>query len=194
MCRCPPARETSDEPEKLLFFSERTKDYQEGQKVEGIDRTFEATGDFLSAVFRVMPHANDADRFARIKGQMESVELLTLTELRGGESKPIDEIDAPAVGRTDVDVFGDNLLEVMQFVFNHTSFNPQNDLDQKVLALYQPLGVVPGQPYNPKQVARLESVRVRKVAERIEAQEMAKADRLAASTGLFQPKGKSIST
>lgn len=178
-----------DEPVKLLIFSERTESYQEGQKVEGVDRSIEATGDFLSAVFRVMPHANDPDRFARIKEQMESVELLTLSELRGGESKTINDVDFPTVGKTDVDVFGNNLLEVMQFVFNHTSFDPLNNLDQQVLSIYRPLGVVPGQTYNHKKVRQLNGERVRMVAERIEAEEIAKADRLAASTGLFQPKG-----
>ena len=42
-------------PEKMLLFTERTEGYKKGQKVEGVDRYFEATGDFISAVFRVMP-------------------------------------------------------------------------------------------------------------------------------------------
>ena len=176
-------------PQKILFFTERTKDFEKDQKIDGIDRTFEATGDFLSAVFRVMPHANEPERFERIKGQMQSVKLLTLSELRGGNAKPTDDVDFPAVGKRDVDVFENNLLEVMQFVFNHTTFDPDNDLDQKLLAAYEPLGVVPGQAYDPARVAKLDGQRVRKVAEGIEAEEMAKADRLAANTGLFQPKG-----
>ena len=129
--------------EKILFFSERTEGYEEGEQVEGVDRTFEASGDFLSAVFRVMPHANEAQRFERIKDQMQSVKLLTLSELRGGSARPIDDVDFPPVGEKDTDVFENNLLEVMQFVFNHTSFDPDSELDQKLLALYKPLGVVP---------------------------------------------------
>lgn len=39
-------------------------------------------------------------------------------------------------------------------------------------------------------VRRLDGRRVRELAARIEAEEMAKTDRLAASTGLFQPKGE----
>jgi len=177
-------------PETMLFFTERTEGYEKGEKVEGVDRYFEATGDFLSAVFRVMPHANEPERFDRIKEQMQSVRLLTLSEYQGGEAKPIDDADFPPVGKTDVDLFATNLLEVMQFVFNHTTLDPDNELDQKLLAAYKPLGVEPGKTYDTELAAALDGQRVRQVAGRIEAEEMAKADRLAASTGLFQPKGE----
>ena len=177
-------------PEKMLFFTERTEGYEKGVKIEGIDRTFEATGDFVSAVFRVMPHANEPERFRRITGQMNSVKLVTLSEYRGGEAKPIDDVEFPQVGKTDLDIFENNLLEVMQFVFNHTTFDPENELDQKILAAYKPLGVVPGKAYDPDRVAKIDGHHVRQVAERIYAKEMAKADSLASSTGLFQPKGE----
>ena len=93
------------------------------------------------------------------------------------------------MGKTDVDIFENNLLEVMQFVFDHTTFDPDSELDQEVLAAYEPLGVGPGKAYDPERVEKLDGQRFREVAERIEAEEMAKADRLAASTGLFQLKG-----
>lgn len=177
-------------PERIVFFSARTEGYQKGTQVKGVDHHFEATGDFLSAVFRVMPHANEPERFKRIKDQMQSVKLLTLSELRGENPKPVDDVDFPPVGKKDVDVFESNLLAVMQFVLNHTTFDPKNEHDRELLAAYKPLGVVPGQSYDPDRVAKLDGNRARKVAERIEAEEMAKADRLAASTGLFQPKGE----
>jgi hypothetical protein len=123
-------------PEKMLFFTERTEGYKKGEKVEGIDRTFEATGDFIPAVFRVMPHASEPERFKRITGQMKAVKLVTLSEYRRGEAKPINDAHFPTVGKTDLDSFGNNLLEVTQFVFNHTTFDPENELDQKVLAAY----------------------------------------------------------
>ena len=177
------------EPESMLFFSERTEGYEKGEQVEGVDRYIEGTGDFLSGVFRVMPHANEAERFERIKEQMQSVKLLTLSELRGGDPVPTDEVDFPEVGKGDVDIFANNLLEVMQFVFNHTTFDADSELDQKLLEIYEPLGVTPGQAYDAEQVAKLDGQRLREVAERIEAEEMAKADRLAASTGMFKQKG-----
>ncbi|MDK9556703.1 DUF1214 domain-containing protein [Marinobacter sp. M216] len=177
------------QPETMLIFSERTAGYEKGERVKGVDRYFEATGDFLSAVFRVMPHSNDPERFDRITKQMKSVDLLTLSEMRGEEPESIDDVDFPAVGETDLDIFENNLLEVMQFVFNHTTFDSGNELDQELLALYQPLGVVPGRTYNPEKVAPLDGERVRKVAERIEAEEMAKAGQMAANTGLFKTKG-----
>lgn len=177
-------------PEKMLFFTERTEGYKKGEKIKGVDRYFEATGDFLSAVFRVMPHANEPERFERIKEQMQSVKLLTLSELRGEKPKPIGDVDFPAVGKTDVDLFESNLLEVMQFVFNHTTFDQDNELDKKLLAAYKPLGVEPGKTFNTEEVVKLDGKHIRQVAQRIEGEEMAKANRLAASTGLFQPKGE----
>jgi len=180
-------------PEKVLIYSARTEGY-DGKPIEGIDRNFEATGDFLSAVFRVMPHANDPERFERITGQMQSVKPLTLSEFRGGEAKPANKVTFPRIGEKDANVFEDNLLEVMQFVFNHTTFDPKNELDQKLLVAYEPLGLAPGKAYDPSQAAKLDGKRVRQIAERIFSEEMAKTHdpefKEKAMTGLFQPKGE----
>jgi len=179
-------------PEKMLIYSARTAGYK-GEPVEGVDRLFEATGDFVSAVLRVMPHGNDPGRFKRVVGQMQTVELVTLSEYRGGKAKPIDDIEFPPVGKTDVDVFGNNLLEVMQFVFNHTTFDPKDELDEAVLAAYQPLGVVPGRAFDAARVAKIDGERFRRTAERIAAAELAKT----ADPGfeqdmssMFEPKGR----
>ena len=162
-------------PEKLLIYSPRTVVYK-GEAVEGIDRRFEASGDFVSAVFRVMPHANDAERFKRVSQQMQAVKMTTLAEYRGGKPRPIDDIEFPAVGKTDADVFGNNLLEVMQFVLNHVTLDPQNELDQALLAIYEPLGVVPGRQFDADRVAKIDAARIRAAAERIAAQELASAN------------------
>ena len=180
-------------PEKMLFFSERTEGYQKGEKIEGIDRYFECTGDFISAVFRVMPHANEPERFERIVGQMKAVKLMTLSEFRGGEAKPVDDVAFPPLGKKDADIFENNLLEVMQFVFNHTTFDPDNELDQALLAAYEPLGVVPGQAFAASKVAKIDGKRFREVSERIfkenVAKSMGKEFQAAVLTALFQPKG-----
>ena len=160
-------------PEKMLVFSARTEGY-DGDPVEGVDRLFEATGDFVSAVIRVMPHASDPERFERITEEMKTISLLTLSEYRGGKSKPIDDIEFPAIGETDFDIFEDNLLEVMQFAFNHTSFEANNEVDQELLTAYEPLGVAPGKTYDPNQVAQIDGQRFRQTAERISAEEIAK--------------------
>jgi hypothetical protein len=179
-------------PEKMLIYSARTAGYK-GEPVNGVDRLFDATGDFVSAVFRVMPHGNDSERFKRIVQQMQSVKLVTLSEYRGGKAKPIDNIQLPPVGKTDADVFGNNLLEVMQFVFNHTTFDPKNKLDQALLSAYKPLGVVPGKAWDPAKAAKIDGARFRKTAERIAAAELAGMNDPAMRekmNGLFQPKGK----
>jgi len=180
-------------PEKILFYTERTEGY-DGEPVEGVDKVFEATGDFISAVLRIMPHANDEERFNRIVQQMEQVGIETLSEFRGEPAKPIDDVEFPAVGQRDADIFGDNLLEVMQFVFNHTTFHADNELDQALLAAYEPLGVVPGQPYDAAEVAAIDGAKFREVSERISAEEMARttdeAFVLEQTVGKFEPKGE----
>jgi len=182
-----------EKPEKMLVYSARTAGY-DGEPVDGIDHLFEASGDFVSAVFRVMPHANDKERFARIVDAMKGVKLTTLSEYRGGEARPIDDVKLPPVGETDADVFENNLLEVMQFVFNHTTFDPGDELDQGVLAAYRPLGVEPGKVWDPGSVAAIDGARVRQVAERIAQTELARANDPGFMKEnvlrLFQPKGK----
>lgn len=162
-------------PEKILFYTARTEGYR-GEQLKGVDRRFEATGDFISVVFRVMPHGNDPERFTRIVKQMQSVKMLTLSEYRGGKAKPINTLTFPPVGKTDADIFGNNLLEVMQFVFNHTTFDPKNGLDQAVLAAYEPLGVVPGRAFDSTKVAQIDGAKLRKTAERVAAEELAKTN------------------
>ena len=182
-----------DRPENLLIYTARTEGYN-GEPVEGVDDIFEASGDFVSAVLRIMPHANDPERFQRIVGQMEAVKHITLAEYQGGESKPIDDIEFPAVGERDADTFENNLLEVMQFVFNHTTFDTQDQLDQQVLAVYEPLGVVPGKAFDPAQVTQIDGAGVRKVSEQIFADEMARSTdpdfKETGTFGLFLPKGE----
>lgn len=180
-------------PEKMLFYTARTKGYR-GEPVKGVDRIFEASGDFISAVFRVMPHGNDAERFKRIVKQMQSVKPVTLSEFRGGKAKPAEAVKFPPVGKTDFDVFGNNLLEVMQFVFNHTTFDPKNEIDQGVLAAYKPLGIEPGKQYDPKTVKPIDGKRFRSMAEQVARKNLAIMGQPEAAAKLkpywFEPKGK----
>jgi hypothetical protein len=180
-------------PEKLLFYTARTEGYK-GEPVKGVDRIFEASGDFISAVFRVMPHSNEPDRFKRIVKQMQSVKPVTLSEYRGGKAKPINDIKFPPVGKTDADVFGNNLLEVMQFVFNHTTFDPNNKIDQGVLAAYKPLGIEPGKPYDPVTVKPIDGKRFRNMAKQVATQNLAIMGQPEVAAKLkpywFEPKGE----
>ena len=182
-----------DKSESMLLYTARTEGY-DGTPVEGVDRLFEASGDLVSAVLRVMPHANDPERFQRIVGQMETVKISTLSEYGGGDPIPANDIEFPAVGERDADTFENNLLEVMQFVFNHTTFDPKDPLDQEVLAVYEPLGIVPGRVFDPAQVTQIDGAKVREVSERIFAEEMARSTdpdfKETGTFGLFLPKGE----
>ena len=180
-------------PEKILFYTARTEGYK-GEPVNGVDRIFEASGDFISAIFRVMPHSNEPARFKRIVKQMQSVKLVTLSEYRGGKAKPIDDITFPSVGKTDADVFGTNLLEVMQFVFNHTTFDPNNKIDQDVLAAYKPLGIEPGKRYDPATVKPIDGERFRNMAKQVAAKNLAIMGQPEVAAKIkpywFEPKGE----
>lgn len=182
------------QPEKILFYSERTDGY-DGKPVQGVDQTFEATGDFISAVFRVMPHSNEAQRFKHIIEQMKSVKAVTLAEYQGKKPKPTEEPNFPAVGETDIAVFGDNLLEVMQFVFNHTTFDADSPMDQAVLSLYKPLGIEPGKKFDPEVIAYIDKKRLRETARKIEKKwlESMSDENFPIEKyqpKMFQPKGK----
>jgi hypothetical protein len=180
-------------PERMLFYSARTEGY-DGREIEGVDRVFEATGDFVSAVFRIMPHASEPDRFRRIVGQMESVRLLTLSEYEGGDAPPADAIEFPAVGATDADVFGTNFPEVMQFVFNHTTFDPDYPADREALAALRLVGVEPGKEHTPGGSPAYDGPRFRASAERIQREWLTKLSDGDLFTKLqariFQPKNE----
>ncbi len=163
-----------DKPSRILLYSQRTKGYR-GDPVPGVDRVMEVTGDFVQATLRVMPHANEPVRLQRNRTAMRETRLLTLSDYLGrnatevefvpwqtppGVERDLDvrrhEAEFPPFGRTDFDVFEDNLLEVMQFVFNHTTFDPKDDHDQALLAAYKPLGVEPAKAFDPKTVAQID--------------------------------------
>jgi len=180
-------------PEKVLFYTSRTQGY-DGSMVEGVDRVVEMTGDFVSAVFRVMPHANDKTLFEKIIAQMKSVKVMTLSELQGKPAIAINDVQFPNVGQTDPDVYENNFLEVMQFVVNHTSFDSSSDVDKAFLAAIKPLGVEPGKAFDKNTAVNFDGKRFRAITEKVRKSEFARtmdpAQTAKHSLSLFQPKGK----
>jgi len=201
-----------DKLSRILLYSQRTQGYR-GDPVPGVDRVMEVSGDFVQAVLRVMPHANEPARLQRNLTAMREARLLTLSDYLDqnaaevefvpwqtppGVERDLDvrrhEAEFPPFGRTDFDIFEDNLLEVMQFVFNHTTFDPKDDNDQALLAAYKPLGVEPGKAFDPKTVAQIDGQQFRVVAQAVARQEMARLndpgflDQF--GTRFFLPKGE----
>jgi hypothetical protein len=178
-------------PEKILFYSDRTEGYN-GEEVPGVDMIYKTSGDFVSAVLRIMPHANDPERFKSIVETIGTIKLETLSEFRGEQPKMAKEISFPEVGKTDLAVFENNLLEVMQFVFNHVSFDTSDPEDQAVLAAYKPLGIVPSSEYNAEDI-KIDGKKFREVAQKIQAEYLGKLTdpNLFASMApkMFKPKG-----
>jgi hypothetical protein len=152
------------------------------------------TGDFVSAIFRVMPHANDKARFKKIVGQMQSVKLMTLSELQGKPTKEINDVTFPSVGKTDFDIFENNFLEVIQFVVNHSTFDSKDEVDTAFLAALKPLGVGPGLTFDPKNAVSMDGKKFRRIAEKVQKSEFALAMDPAVTaehgTSLFKTKGQ----
>ena len=182
-----------DNLEKVLFYTARTEKF-DGGKVAGVDRIVEMTGDFVSAVFRVMPHASDKARFDRIIGQMQSVKAITLSEFQGKPARAIDDVQFPSVGKTDVDVYANNFLEVMQFVVNHTSFDLDDEVEKAFLDAMQTVGVEPGKTFDKSQAADIDGKRFSAIAEQIRKEEFARAMDPAITArlglGMFKTRGE----
>ena len=182
-------------PIKLLFYTDRTEGYQ-GQKIKGVDRIVKTGGDFIVVFMRAMPHQADRARMARIIQALESIKVATLSEFQGKPAKDYSDVKFPGHGKTDGDVFATNLLEVMQFVFNHTTFDPNSAMDQALLVAYRRLGVEPGKVFDAAKVAKLNGARFRKFTDEVAKKTFAalalmdKAVQARVLPQLFMPKGQ----
>jgi hypothetical protein len=178
-------------PTTMLFYSARTKGYS-GEPVEGVDKIMELSGDFAVAFLRVMPEAADPEKFKTNMAAIKKLKLQTLSEFQGGASKPAAEVSFPPYVSAP-SIFGTDFQPVMQFVFNHTTFDPNNEMDQAALAALKTVGVEPGKQYNANQVPKIDGKQLKKVAEEIAEKEVAiwSNPKKAAPflTKLFQPKG-----
>ena len=133
-------------PVNMLYYTDRTQGYN-GEKVKGVDKYMKMSGDFAIAFLRVMPHAAEPERLRNNLATMKDVTAKTLSEYLGQPAKPVEKTRFPAFGR-DADIFEKGGRYVLQFVFNHTTFDPNDEMDQAALAALKPLGVAPGQYFN----------------------------------------------
>jgi hypothetical protein len=192
-CDIPLATSKGDfkEPVTTLYYSARTEGYS-GEPVDGVDKIMEMSGDYAIAFLRVMPETNDPEKYKANMAAISGVKLQTLAEFQGKPAKPADPETMPAYGN-DAQVFANNFQEVMQFVFNHTTFDPNNEMDQAALAALKTVGVEPGKQYNPDKLPALDSTQLSAVAAEIaKKQEAIWNDPEAVAPFLFkvfQPKG-----
>lgn len=149
-------------PTTMLFYTARTKGYN-GEPIKGIDKTLKMSGDFAAAFLRVMPHANEPERMKRIIAEMQSLEVMTLSEFLGKPEKPVSNVEFPAYANPQT-VFKNNFQQVMQFVVNHTTFDPGDQMDNKVLAALKPIGVEPGKTFDPSSLPEIDGAQLAKVA------------------------------
>ncbi len=178
-------------PTTILYYSAHTEGY-EGEPVQGVDKIMEMSGDFAIAFLRVMPEAADPAKFKANMAAIQKVKLQTLSEFNGKPRKAVDKIVFPPYGNAE-DTYSKQFLPVMQFVFNHTTFDPNNEMDQKALAALRPLGVKPGKTYHASGHDEVSGQQLGKVFAAVNQKENAiwndpkKAAPLLSK--LFQPKG-----
>jgi len=158
-------------PTKILYYTSRTNVYS-GEPVKGVDRIMELSGDFAGAFIRVMPHAAEPERMKKNLAAMREVKAKTLSEYLGKPAKAKDKVGFPAFN-SDFGIYETSFLEVMQFVFNHTTFDPNDEMDQEVLAALKPLGVEPGKIYDPKTAAQIDGKKFSDVAKQIAQESVA---------------------
>ena len=179
-------------PTSILYYSARTEGYS-GQPVKGVDKIMELSGDYAAAFLRVMPEANDPKKFKANMAAIQQVKIQTLSEFQGKPAKPADLLTMPAYGHDQM-VFANNFQEAMQFVFNHTTFDPDNEMDQAALAALKTVGVEPGKKYDADQVPKIDAKQLAAVGAEVSAKENAiwNEPKKAAPflTKLFQPKGQ----
>jgi len=180
------------EPVKVLYYTERTPGY-DGEPVEGVDQIIEMTGDFAAAFLRVMPHANEPERLDKNLAAMKEVKVVTLSEHLGQPAKPVEEVSFPDFGASDADIYENNFAEVMQFVVNHTTFDPEDEMDAAVLAALKPLGIEPGKAFDPASAEAVDGKALADAARKIHKQALetwVSPEGKAMLDKLFLPKGE----
>ena len=178
-------------PTTVLYYSARTDGYS-GESVSGVDRIVEMTGDFAVAFLRVMPEMQDAEKFKANLAAIKKVELQSLSEFKGEPAQPAASVEFPPYSHA-TDTFTDHFLPVMQFVFNHTTFDPHNEMDQAALAALKTVGVEPGKSFDAGQTPTIDGKQLGSVAAKVAKQQLAiwgDPKRQAPFLyKLFQPKG-----
>ncbi len=192
-CEIPLATSKGDfkKPTSILYYSARTEGYS-GQPVKGVDTIMEMSGDYAIAFLRVMPEAKDPAKFKANMAAIQKVKLQTLSEFQGKPAKPADPGGYAGL-RKRPNGLANNFQEAMQFVFNHTTFDPKNDMDQAALAALKTVGVEPGKKYDADQVPKIDGKQLAAVGAEVSKKENTiwNDPKKAApfQTKLFQPKG-----
>jgi hypothetical protein len=178
-------------PSTILYYSARTDGYS-GQAVAGVDTIIEMSGDFAGAFLRVMPEAADPEKLKTNLAAIQAVSLQTLSEYQGESAKPAAKVAFPTYSNSE-DTFTNHFLPVMQFVFNHTTFDSDNDMDQAALTALKTVGVEPGNDYDPDQTPDISGKQLGAAAAEVAKKQVAIWDDPSKSGPLlfklFQPKG-----
>jgi hypothetical protein len=178
-------------PTTILYYSARTEGYK-GEPVKGVDTVMELSGDFAIAFLRVMPEATNPAKFKANMAAIQKVKMQTLSEFQGKPRKAADKTVFPPFGKME-DTYAKNFLPVVQFVFNHTTFDPNDKMDQAALAAMKTVGVEPDKTYHASHHGQVDGQQLGKAFAAVNQKENAiwNDPKKAAPflSKLFQPKG-----
>lgn len=178
-------------PTTILYYTDRTKNYQ-GESIEGVDKTMKMSCDFAVAFLRLAPHVNDKERAASIIKSLDDYKLITLSEFQGKQPVKVSPVNFPTYGNDQM-VFKNNFLEVMQFVFNYTTFDPNDAMDNEALATFASIGIKPNQKFDSAKIAKIDGVRFAEIAAKVAKESLATSNNPSGNPFIndqFLPKGE----
>ncbi|APJ04302.1 DUF1254 domain-containing protein [Silvanigrella aquatica] len=154
--------------QKILFYSARTKNFNPMKKIKNIDQYVELSGDFGIALLRVLPHFKNQEKYHNIVQSINQINLISLSNYLNKGFLTAKIVEFPHFSNTDIETFGNNFLEVMQFILNHTTFQPEKyQLDKELLESYQAIGIEPKKIWNPKNFRDVDLQKVSLIAQEI---------------------------
>ncbi|MAG29857.1 MAG: hypothetical protein CL908_03065 [Deltaproteobacteria bacterium] len=168
-----------EQPTSVLYYSAHTHGYS-AEPVEGVDKIVEMSGAFAVSFLRVMPEAADPVKFEANMAAIQRLKVDTLSRFQGKPAKRVVEAEFPTYDGVFgtafagvSSIFETAFLPVMQFVFNHTTFDASDEMDQAALAALAAVGVEPGKQYDAAKAPALDGIQLAAVAKEMAKRSLA---------------------
>ncbi len=153
---------------KVLYYSDKTEKFRDFDAAE-FDKVVKLNGDLGIALIRIMPHYTDKERYKRNLQLVKQTMIKTYSAYNNLPLISQSPLDVPDYG-SDITVYSNDLLEVMQFIVNHLSFTKDIPIDKKMLSIVKKYGVVPNNT-NTTEFIKLDTERLVTIMEDIKIEQ-----------------------
>lgn len=126
---------------KVLYYSDQTAQFKDFDTTK-YDKVVKLNGDLGISFLRIMPHFSDTKRYENNIKLIKQTTIKTYTEYNNLPRLSQIPLNVPTFG-SDIKVYSNNLLEVMQFIVNHLSFTKNIPIDKTMLSILVKYGVSP---------------------------------------------------